>query len=213
MMKSFLLVALGSLLLISLPHHTGVAHAAAAQEKPQLTVIGPPRPVASLKHLWDRTPVVVLATAREPLEAQLAPDGLVFRFQPFDIEEIFKDSQRSVLGETRVLVRQYGGTVRVEGRDFITPYTDTAVGALEQAVLFLAPFTGQHPLQAVGSPAPVARMFMVPGGSYGILPITGKARDLVSISATASKLPEFAGRRQVRKDELLATLRQFKAGR
>lgn len=170
-------------------------------ERPQPTVayIGLSLPVTSLRELWDKTPIVVVGAVQNTLPPQVERD-LVMRLQIFDIKEVLKDDLGVLTGSRRVTVKLYGGTVTVAGRDFITTFPVLPPDIGGEAILFLSPIDG-------------TKTFEIPHGAEGFFPLKEHTTDIFSVGTASSRLPEFSGRREIGKGELIARLRNFRTGR
>jgi hypothetical protein len=167
----------------------------AAGHQPSVAIIGPPPPLSSLQQLWDRTPVVVLATVQNTLPPHLERGQIVVRFQMFDVNAVLKDKDLLVTGKQRLRVKQYGGTTVVDGREFRTTFIADPLPDGTQAILFLTPLDG-------------GATFEVLYGATGTFPVDKNA-NTIRIHQTARRLPEFGGRGEVAKDELIALLRHL----
>lgn len=164
--------------------------------QPSTVIIGPPPPLSSLQQLWDRTPVVVVATVQNTLPPHLERGQIVVRFQIFEVNAVLKDKDQLLTAKRSIRVKQYGGTAVVDGREFRTNFIADPLADGTQAILFLTPLEG-------------GAAFEVPYGATGTFPIDKNA-NTVPIHQTARRLPEFSGRRDVAKDELIALLRNLK---
>lgn len=166
--------------------------------RPRPTFIGPPLPISSLQQLWSRTPVVVLATAFETMPAQLH-GGIAVQPQFFEVDEVLKDPSEALKGK-RIRVHHLSGSVVAGGEEHVTK-SDAArpPAAGQQAVLFLAPETGNA--------------FVIPYGNGGLFAVTDKATETIAITGHALAFPEFSGRPTIAKADLLQLLRALAVSR
>lgn len=173
--------------------------AALGQGRPaHISIIGPPAPVGSLRELWTKTPVVVLATALEVGPSELH-NKTVVKFQFFDVDEVLKDED-GVLKNHRIRVIHEGGTGTFAGEVYETRGSDgPPPKGGQQVVLFLS--RGK------------SGFFAVPFGPGGTYPVTDKVTDAITLSLTAQKFPEFSGRREINKNDFLTLLHDLAAGR
>lgn len=171
--------------------------AQASTHEPSVTMIGPHPPVSSLQELWDRTPVVVLVAVRNALRPQVERGQIVTRFQIAEVMEVFKDTNDLLKGARQIRLKQYGGTAFDGEREVRTNFIADPLPVGSEAVLFLTPLDG-------------GKAFEVPYGNTGIFAVTDKTAMTLSVKRTARHMPEFGGRSEISKDELVNIFRTQK---
>jgi hypothetical protein len=137
---------------------------------------------------------VILSGTVDGILDPFLDDGLVVRHVQVRIREVVKDrSNRGRPGDI-VVVRMYGGTLLVDGREFTTkdPVEPLSVG--DEAVLLLRP-------------ARDGKSFDIVKGSYGLYRVKDKQTGSVALSKSAARLPGLAGRPSIGKRELIDLLK------
>jgi hypothetical protein len=172
------------------------------------TFIEPAPPVASLRALWDETPVVLVGTSVaftapdvetsfDEINGRARASYSVSRLQTFRVDDVLKDDHRLLRGAATVNVRVPGGEVVRAGVRYFTntphePFDDGQIG-----VLFLLPRTN-------GSGE-----FSFASWSVGALRQSRADPHIVEIDDRTSRLPEFRGRHAITFDDFLALLHGF----
>jgi hypothetical protein len=162
------------------------------------TVVDFPPTPATLSELLTAVDLVVLARVDATSKAQAdrgAPSPKVRRYQDLTILEVLKGDSRS----PRIKVRQTGGTVSVDGKDYSTDYPVRLMEVGDVVVLFL------HRVPTPG------HVYDIGFGADGAV-WSPEANKPVSLPAGLKKMAEFGGRAPERMSELLAAIRAKKNG-
>jgi hypothetical protein len=138
--------------------------------------------------------VILVGAVEQSLPPFVERDRVVVRLLVVRVQEIIKGSSKSA-GENRtVKVKQYGGTLSVAGREFVTNYPVEPLKPGDEVILFLTLATD-------------GATFEVANGPLGTYRIADKANGIVAVGQSQARMSEFAGRRQISKADLVGQLR------
>ena len=160
------------------------------------TVVDFPPTPGTLSELSNAVDLIVLARvdATSPAQAdRTGPTPKVRRIQDLTILELLKGTNRG----SRIKVRQIGGTVSVDGKDYSADYPVRLLEVGDVVVLFLKRVE------------PEGSVYDIAYGSDGAVWSHGPDQR-ITLPAGLSRMPDLAGRAPERMSELLASIRAAK---
>lgn len=157
-------------------------------------------PPATLKEMYAKSSIVVHAKVKSSEEPRTVSDGhLVLRNHLVEILEVLKTKPDVSLGPG-IIVRQFGGTVVINGQKVSTAFPEIVLQAAEAFVLFLAP-----------SPEP--NIYDIVPGAGGAFAIDRTGQSVRVPQSVQHFMAAFTGKEIVPLSELLASLRALRDAR
>jgi hypothetical protein len=158
-------------------------------------------PPTTLRSLWDESSAVVHATVkstslprRDPRSSPEKP--MAIRLQVLTVLEVLKQHDSRPIG-AEVVVKQFGGTLVVNGREIRTVYAEAVFNVGEELILFLdrASDEGEYPVRYADA------------GAFKIDPASRHVRVPKLVS---SRMPALSDRASIALAEFLDTLRALR---
>lgn len=199
MRKSLFFVVL---LTLASPESTVAQVVPPAREVVAVDYVPPP---ATLEGLWDSADVVVIAQVIAVGPPFLRKSGSVQHVNQLRVVEILKGPERF---PNVFRLRQYGGTVNVDGRQRFTAYPDDVqLAPGDEALFFLVNGEQDDLFHAAFGPAGLFEIRRLRDASQP----TGKAE--ARIPAAAQRIQELIGLGRLRLEELVEKMRAFRGHR
>ncbi len=161
--------------------------------KPLPLIVDVEGPPPTLDGMMSRAEIVVhgtVLTSHPPEVGQ--PSRVVSRRSEIKVLELLKGPSKHATGSV-LSVQQFGGTAARGGEEFATAYNMKILQPGDEVVLFLS--AGRND----------KTRFWIEFGDAGAFWVSG---ELAEVDPVVARMPTFANRRSVPKDDLLVLLRQ-----